>query len=74
MLLTEEEAKEKHCCTAKTYDTDDCIASNCMAWRWDEKSFRVFDENGGALNEQHNWKDMPQSEWKGYCGLAGKPE
>lgn len=35
-----------------------CIASECMAWRWDE-----WDANGGRqMTKTH-----------GYCGLAGKP-
>lgn len=61
MLLTEEEAVEKWCPQGlATIKEPHCVASKCMAWRWDE----------GAI-----WKKVrAQSRWKGYCGLAVKPE
>jgi hypothetical protein len=41
-----------------------CIASKCMAWRW-EKYLAVF-ELDPDLSAEVNTE-------KGYCGLAGKP-
>ena len=67
MLLTEGKTKEKYCYTGG----DDfppsnltCIASQCMAWRWEEES-KWVEKDSLTLN--------PTSEWIGYCGLAGKP-
>lgn len=76
MYLYEEEAKQKWCPYANVYKGDGgsgsrglqgnpygehgCIASECMAWRWDPK---CLDEGG-----------FKHANPKGYCGLAGKPE
>ena len=38
-----------------------CIASKCMAWRWDKTECLAF-------------PDDEIDEPRGYCGLAGKPE
>jgi hypothetical protein len=68
MLLTEEEAKEKGCCQPLNFEecnlgpvscAGKCIASVCMAWRWDEN---------GLWGESY-----PKEKWVGWCGLAGKP-
>lgn len=40
-----------------------CLASECMAWRWVPKS-------GASPDGDPNYYAGP---WKGYCGLAGKP-
>lgn len=78
MRLTEEEAKERRCCVPfvayhthsqfegkvdPVYDT--CIASKCIAWRWDEGSKWRGPKIGFDIK--------PQIDWKGYCGRAGKP-
>lgn len=36
MLTTEHEAKQKSCPMARNDERDDCLASECMAWRWDD--------------------------------------
>lgn len=73
-LLTEQEARKKACHRTLFADIwsnpkenegevqtvwTPCIASECMAWRWQPKS------GEGNYYPGH---------WKGYCGLAGKPE
>lgn len=40
-----------------------CLASDCMAWRWDLTPEQSASRNKGATTEQ--------SEAKGHCGLAG---
>lgn len=68
MLLTEEEAKKKDCWQLspdKNEQPPYCTASKCMAWRWIKES-KFIDCNPTL-------KFKPQSEWKGYCGLANKP-
>ena len=66
MLLTEEEANKRYCTHIRlTSDEEDyfcCIASDCMAWRWDENMTM------GEL------KKTPKEQLKGFCGLAGKSE
>ncbi len=85
MLLTEKEAREKRCCQAfepnkeikqqgtrsfnPLYDAmtfQKCVASRCMAWRWSVDSNRDLDKGYTVFK--------PQSEWKGFCGLAGRVE
>ena len=44
----------------------DCIASQCMAWRW-----RVGPPSKQDRASYRETSAMP--EWEGYCGLAGKP-
>jgi hypothetical protein len=70
--MTEEEAKTKWCPMSRsgeyfstnrgsdgiTYDTDSCIASDCMMWRQDLA--REEAENGYYAKN-------------GHCGLGGKP-
>ncbi len=54
-MKTEEEAKTLMCIDGSRYL---CIASNCMAWRWDDDSKALQRDNPAR---------------RGYCGLAGKP-
>ena len=44
-----------------------CIASKCMAWRWDDKA---------ALKHHITSGQSPLAEIEkiGYCGLAGEPK
>lgn len=46
-------------------DSDKCIASDCMMWRWD-----TWIDKGSVSNPQKN--EITSDKW-GYCGLAGKP-
>lgn len=59
--MTEDEARKKWCpfVMADNLTPALCIASECMAWRWDAG------ENVANPN-RHNTDH-------GYCGLAGKP-
>lgn len=72
-FLTEAEARTKQCpvktqCINESlvlqdnrvplYAQSPCIASNCIAWRWQNNHVVPF----------HS------SECRGYCGLAGRPE
>ena len=46
-----------------------CIASKCMAWRWDSASFSyppTPDNPGGGPYAE-------PEEYRGFCGLAGRP-
>lgn len=64
MLVTEAEAKTKHCCETLAAVTQGdgwvvmqshtCLASDCMAWRWGQNLDRSLTKVG-------------------YCGKAGKP-
>ena len=69
--MKEDEAKQKWCPYARSRSiqrgdgvtvcgalTTVCIASDCMAWRWDE--FINITPEADVIRE-------------GYCGLAGKP-
>lgn len=44
-----------------------CIGSECMSWRWSITGYTSFGMNQTSTSE------IPKEEWKGYCGLAGKP-
>ena len=60
-MYTEEEAKVKWCFQSIAGGSywKKCVASGCMAWRWDE-------ERSGVLKDGTYRK-------VGYCGIAGKP-
>lgn len=45
-----------------------CIASECMAWRWD--GFYTSDNRKAATGVPYRPGEVEE---KGYCGLAGKP-
>ena len=72
MLLTEEEAMKMWCPRAHNGSDQECIASNCMAWRWFEKSKWDLDMNDGKGGEEVINHHQP--DWKGFCGLAGRVE
>lgn len=63
--MTEEEAKTKRCCGGRDCGAPAadgalmCIASACMAWRW---QWRQGKESGAVF----------QSTISGWCGLAGE--
>lgn len=63
MLVTEHEAKRKGCVDPIVSDGLQrvlCEGSECMAWRWANKTVHVDGEM--------------QTIKVGYCGKAGKPE
>jgi|LakMenEpi03Aug12_release.lakeMendotaPanAssembly.Ray.scaffolds.fasta_scaffold742957_2 hypothetical protein len=45
-----------------------CIASACMAWRWDTDAWTLAFDDKGPLTRRKDY-DEPQ----GYCGLASRP-
>jgi len=48
----------------------DCLASDCMAWRWNALQVVTAKEMGtGAIKDS---TDTFTAECGGYCGLAGK--
>jgi hypothetical protein len=73
--MTEEEAKKKWCPmirgfhmgTFKRHITEktasNCIASECMMWRW-----KTFIE----ASDKEKWGE--KKDFNGYCGLGGKNE
>lgn len=88
-LLTEEEAKTKWCPYATIFSEDSrhletaqlpggfvsarCIASECMAWRWEEEEYLNAMEHYEAVTPIEGVACIPPSP-RGWCGLAGKPE
>lgn len=64
--LTIEEAKTKRCLLVPFDATHACIATKCMAWRWEYFTIGHL-KNGPDYNA-----GMGQA--RGYCGHAGKPE
>lgn len=81
MMLTEDEARKKWCPMARyVADSNDpntanrwvristccCIASDCMAWRWEPWV------NGSPANGPRN-NNGEQRDPRGYCGAFGKP-
>jgi hypothetical protein len=82
--MTEDEAKTKLCCgpllLAETWINEEaikaeremktgrCLASACMAWRWDTDAWTLAFDDKGPLTRRKDY-DEPQ----GYCGLAGRP-
>ena len=70
MKLTESEARVKQCCNlVGSYNVRlNCLASGCMAWRWNNIQHRI-----DVAPCTYKWEDLPKEQWTGYCGLAGKP-
>ncbi len=67
MTYTEEEAAERWCPYMKLSDRSRgfcaaCLGSGCMMWRWDNDETGCCKQNGEGLEN-----------YRGYCGLAGKP-
>lgn len=56
-----------------------CIASECMAWRWDEEKSDNMNADWSAREpmqrtpDEHEKVHGPCPDKGGYCGLAGKP-
>lgn len=79
--MTEDEAREKWCpfvevdgkstCRPEEFETRDsdcpsyCIASECMAWRWNEPEIVAQRSEGGSTTTHY------EGSTQGYCGLAG---
>ncbi len=72
--MTEDEAKTKWCPKVEHRGLGKCIASACMAWRF---------ESPETYEERYtNWEDAaniggvnrgPEPLPEGFCGLAGRP-
>lgn len=78
--MTENEAQVTQCCGPDGcgYFNDDprparwCVASACMAWRWDEPWTGMTEEgSGGDLVYRISRK--PGQPRQGFCGLGGVP-
>lgn len=81
MILTEEEAQKRWCPFSRmmlgdngAYNRDwrdinstNCIASQCMAWRWE-----LITEF--ASDETQPIKIVSRKTGNGFCGLAGEPK
>jgi hypothetical protein len=92
VLLTEKEALEKWCplpgviaATDYMTDTDTCVASKCMGWRWADPPTKreitmtreeIADMCNTPLDkvEAADCRDVPNPHRRGFCGLAGKPD
>ena len=59
------EVRSQEIQTFKCIGTFKCIASDCMAWRWDSPVKTANMHEGVTVN----FNEPPT----GYCGLAGKP-
>ena len=75
-MLTENEAKTKWCPLIRVAADEDCnrnmpgtecIASDCMAWRWSNR-------NKGHTGESDQYGMPIEVPVFGWCGLAGRPE
>lgn len=79
-MKTEDEARKTRCCgplgcgTILPEPHRMCVASECMAWRWDAELYNKF--TGKPLSETARSGNYP-IEWRqttdGYCGLAETP-
>ena len=69
--MTEDEAKTKWCPKVEHRGLGKCIASGCMAWRWDGEV--IWSE----MSKRWLAKDVPAdaktNAGLGHCGLAGRP-
>lgn len=74
MLMTEQEAREKFCCTGGRPSSPFCIGSSCMAWKW-ERKLALKD---GKIGPSWGMPDPDDYEYrktgKGYCGLLSRLE
>ncbi len=69
MILTEEEAKKKWCLLQNAIYVlipkgTNCIASECMMWKWQKGEFLGYDGKTGETTYEYDDK------LSGYCGLA----
>lgn len=79
MILTEEDARKTRCCGPPGCgNARVCIASECMAWRWqmisDHRVGAYLDHEGAVswlVEKGYYTKSAPPTA-RGYCGLAGK--
>ena len=69
-MHTEEEAKKLWCHQTRRPHSENCVASGCMAWRWNG----FFDEDGFWERYNDTGAHRQSTEPRGYCGLAGAPQ
>lgn len=79
-MLTEDQAKEKACCKViptrnGELVTAACLASKCMAWRWQYGHWRLPEGNWVREGETFQSAEVVFRPTEfGYCGLADRPE
>jgi len=70
--MREKEATVKKCCAQVGDRLGQCIASECMAWRW--ISELVLIDDGDRRSPMITRPVLVNGEPSGYCGLAGRVE
>ena len=82
-MASEKVAETMWCPFKRALDFDRCIASSCMAWRWDrELNDQLLEDARAAWHEDPGTKTLAESKLmkdamndrSGYCGLAGKDD
>lgn len=70
--MTEDEAKQKACCNGgrPPMENGPCIASACMAWRWETKELRKATQYMDNTTEGY-FQGPTGIRAEGHCGLAG---
>lgn len=97
--MTEEEAKKRWCPMVRTVDNngavtnktasgniykiDQCIASECMMWRWEHVQkkkacahIKMYDSGPNHKHVIYDVGECPDCHAPsiGYCGLGGRPQ
>lgn len=72
--MKEQDARQLVCCRDLTKS---CIASECMAWRWDDDSWECQNAGCKAVfstisQATYCHSTEPKVVHTGYCGLAGR--
>ena len=83
-MVTENEAKKQWCPMERHKVTEacatninaNCKGSGCMMWRWIDKLTKTVSARAEAPDKEpidHQWIETPNTNRRGFCGLAGKP-
>lgn len=80
MIRTEEEAYRLWCPMSRGYQRSEtqCIASECMMWRWGESEIEERVIHPARLVDGRWYEPIiepfQRENRRGYCGLAERPE